>query len=231
MAASTCYNVVVFGEPGVGKTCFIDQFCYGRSFVAYDPDNSGLSHKIVVGGRVSNLALIDLSTAFLKPDQGMHPTEWAEKMLAEADGVVLLYDVTDLASLGYITEEAYSYLWACRKSSTADAERDERESFGCVLVGNKQDLVATGERISADSQTLACEWAQTQGFKSIGIDSLSKAGPQSALELLVKDIQKLERLGLLQARAEELQEGKVSYEANKGSIRNTLRIVLQPSRS
>ncbi|KAF2629313.1 P-loop containing nucleoside triphosphate hydrolase protein, partial [Macroventuria anomochaeta] len=189
--------IVVFGEPSVGKTCFIDQFCYGRSFVIYDPDNSVLSHKIVVDGEASDLTLMDLSTSFLKPEHAMQYTEWAEKMLAEADGIVLLYDVTSLASFEYVIDQAYKFLWGCRRLKSESDEEDgggERGSFGCVLVGNKLDLVDAGKESKAVGRTLAEEWAQSQGIRSIEMVSLEREGPESALKLLVENIKKVERL-------------------------------------
>ena len=206
MSASASYNVVVFGEPGVGKTCFVDQFCYGRSFVLYDPGNDDRQHPILVDGRTTILTLMDLSTSFLKPEQSMHSTDWAETILAVADGVVLLYDVTSLQSFEYITNQAYRYLWGCRRVNSGrreGAEGDERDSFGCVLVGNKADLTTENQASRAVPRNLAEDWALTQGIRSIEVDSLARAGPESALELLVKNIWKLERLGLMSVKVVE----------------------------
>ncbi|KAL1603236.1 hypothetical protein SLS59_004332 [Nothophoma quercina] len=198
MASSTgVCNIVVFGEPSVGKTCFVDQFCYGKSFVVYDPDNSMSSQKMIIGDQPYHLTLMDLSTSFLKPEQESEYNGWAVKMLAEAEGVVLLYDVTSLESFDYITNQAYKFLRSCRRSECKDEEGTTGEkptSFGCVLAGNKLDLVESGVRVGAVDQSLAEEWAQTQGMRSIGIDSLGKEGPESALKLLVNNTHMIERL-------------------------------------
>lgn len=233
MSAPVSYKIVVFGEPGVGKTCFIDQFCYGKSFVAYDPNNSNLSHKIDVDGRVAHLSLMDLSTSFLKPEQSMHHTDWAKKMLAEADGVVLLYDVTSLESYESLIDQARKFLWHCRELIWVQgdlADRDERKGFGCVLVGNKHDLVASDRARRAVSRDEADEWASSQGFRSVEMDSLAGAGPSSALQLLMKNIWKLEKLGLMELKAEEKEdEGQTSQGWRSGSIRSTLRKITQSS--
>ena len=174
------YNIVIFGEPNVGKTCFIDQFCYGKSFVIYDPDVSALSHKIVVNGRTSDLILIDLSTSFLKPEPGSEHIEWAINLLADADGIVLLYDVTSLESFEYVTNQAYKYLWSCRRSkceSEEEVKGKKRIDFGCVLAGNKLDIVGANTQRRKVSHSLAAEWAQTQGIRSIEVDSLAREGP------------------------------------------------------
>lgn len=227
------YNVVVFGEPNVGKTCFIDQFCYGRPFVIYDPDKAVFSHKIIVDNEVSDLTLIDLSTSFLKPEHGMQHTEWAEKMLAEAEGIVLLYDVASLESFNYVNDQAYNFLWQCRRlkcKSDEEPDDEKREIFGCVLVGNKLDLITAGKESREVSQSQAEEWAQTQGFKNVEVDSLGRRGPEEALKLLVRNIKRVENLETLEwsdKKEQDEWQGKVK----KSSIRSAFKEVFRASRN
>ncbi|KAF3044565.1 hypothetical protein E8E11_006385 [Didymella keratinophila] len=110
MTSFTCYNIVVFGEPGVGKTCFVDQYCFGESFIAYTPDDSIETHEIAVDRRCVKITLMDLITSFLKPETAAQYPEWAEKMLREADGVVLFYDITSMENFEYIAGQAYRFL-------------------------------------------------------------------------------------------------------------------------
>lgn len=229
MSTSAPYNVVVFGEPSVGKTCFIDQFSYGRSFVAYDLDNSALPHEIIVDGRASELTFMDLSTSFLKPEQSLHPTDWAEKILAEADAVVLLYDITNSSSFEYVIKQAYGFLWDCRRKAGVYAGENQYRSFGCVLVGNKYDLVSSGQKDRAVSQNLADEWAQTQGITSIAVDSLAEVGPKSALKLLVKNVRKLERLGFITPRDGANHDEEAALLEAQSPVRSTLRNMFRPS--
>lgn len=233
MSSPCTYSILVFGEPGVGKTCFVDQFCYGRSFVIYDPDTSAFTHKLVVNDEVSSLTLMDLSTSFLKPEHGTQPIEWAKQMFTEADGVVLLYDVTSLESFEFITDQAYKFLWDCRKLKCAgdnEADEEEREGFGCVLVGNKLDLVTTGKRTRKFSQSLAEEWARTQGISSIEVDSLERRGPEDALKLLVTDVKKVERLKNSGMKGAEAVRGIIRGR-EKSSIRNAFKKVFSTSKS
>lgn len=254
MASSACYNIIVFGEPGVGKTCFVDQFCYGEPFVTYIPGDSISIQEIVVGERRVKMTLMDLSTSFLKPEIATQHPEWAEKMLREADGVVLLYDVTNAESFEYITGQAYNFLWRCRRlglKTHDDAARDARQSFGCVLAGNKMDLVAARPDKRAISQSLAEDWACTQGFKNIELDSLSKSaselahsllarsfastkydslvgnGPEQALTLLVKNIWKLEQMGLLETKETMQLAAPMEGKGKGNSIRNAIRDALK----
>ncbi|KAF9691787.1 hypothetical protein EKO04_010321 [Ascochyta lentis] len=232
-SSANIYNVVIFGDPGVGKTCFIDQFCYGRSFVIYDPDKSDLSHKILVDGQVSLLTLMDLSTSFLKPKQGVRHIQWAEDIFAKAQGIVLLYDVTSLESFQYITDQAFKFLWSCRRLKfEVDEEADEggREDFGCVLAGNKLDLTTVGSGSREVSQSLAEDWAQTQRIRSIELDSLERGGPGDALKLLVRNIRKMERLERLNSNRDDEQE-RDAQEKKKRSIRNTFRDVFKSPRT
>jgi GTPase SAR1 family protein len=233
MASFICYNIVVFGEPGVGKTCFIDQFCFDESFVAYIPDDSIGMHEIAVDGRCVKMTLMDLSTSFLKPENAAQHPEWAERMLREADGVVLLYDVTSTESFEYITRQACNFLWSCRrlgKETVDGATRDGRQSFGCVLAGNKLDLAIAKPDTRAVGQSLAGEWAHTQGFRSIELDSLARSGPEQALKLLVKNIWKLEQLGLMDSK-ENVQQARTGAKRTGSSIRNTIRGALRTTAS
>jgi Ras-related protein Rab-39B len=227
MPSSTgTFNIVVFGEPSVGKTCFIDQFCYGKSFVTYDPGNSVLSNRLIIEGQAFSLTLMDLSTSFMKPEQAMHSTEWAEKMLAEAEGVVLLYNITSSESFQYVTDQAYKLLWRSRKNDEENGE--VRMNFGCVLVGNKLDLVIAGNESRAVSKSLADEWAQTQGMRSIEVDSLRREGPERALKLLVQNIKMIERL---EGRAEKRFEEETLWKETKSLIRSSLKVAPRLSRS
>lgn len=227
-----CYNVVVFGEPGVGKTCFVDQFCHGKSFVSYLPDASIITHEIIVDGLTSHLMLMDLSTSFLKPEIAGQPPGWAEKMLREADGVVLLYDVTSAEGFEYIINQAYNFLWECRRlkeEADGGAGRSERKSFGCVLAGNKLDLVIAKLRERAVDPNLAEEWAHTQGFRNIELDSLTSNGPKQALMLLVRNLRKLDRLSLARAKEEEQAARSMKGKDKTHSIRNAIKGALRSS--
>lgn len=215
------YDIVVFGEPNVGKTCFIDQFCFGMSYVVYDPDDGISSRQIVVDEQAVSLTLMDLSTSFLKPEHGMSPIAWAEQMLANAQGMVLLYDITSLDSFQYVTDQAYKFLWDCRrvKCEHEEADEEDRKIFGCVLVGGKVDLASESRQVD---QILAEEWAQSQGIKSIEVDSLDQSDTEDAMKLLVRNIRKIERLTGIQASGMEMQGGGAKGKG-KSSIRSTLR--------
>lgn len=230
MTSSIYYNIVVFGEPGVGKTCFIDQFCFGESFVAYIPDDGVGMHDIAIDGRCVKMTLMDLSTSFLKPENAAQNPEWAEKMLREADAVVLLYDVTSMDGFEYITRQAYDFLWSCRrpgKETNEGAAKDMPQSFGCVLAGNKLDLVIATPDARAVDRSLAEEWAYTQGFRNIELDSLARSGPEQALKLLVKNTWKLEQMDLIESKENVQQAGRTGAKGEGNSVRNTIRDVLR----
>jgi GTPase SAR1 family protein len=234
MASSACYNFIVFGEPGVGKTCFVDQYSFSKSFVAYNPDDSVGMHEISIDGRSVKMTLMDLSTSFLEPENAAEYPEWAEKMLKEADGIVLLYNVTNLESFEYITRQAYDFLWRCRrlgKKTVDGVPEDERQSFGCVLAGNKLDLVNAKSDARTVDQFLAEDWAYTQGFRSIELNSLARSGPEQALKLLVKNVWKLEQLGLMKLKENVQQAGSTGAKGTGSSIRLTVRDALRTTAS
>jgi small GTP-binding protein len=221
-------NIVVFGEPGVGKTCFTDQFLHDSSFVSYNPVDPGLtSRQLTVDGESSNLSLMDLSTAFLKPENEAQSQEWAKKILEGADGIVLLYDVASMESFDYVTDQAYKFLWGCRK--LADEDDETRQGFGSVLVGNKLDLVSSGQNSREVNQNLAEEWAQSQGMRCIEVDCLNREGPEESLKLVVKNIKKVERIERLESKVEKKQPVKElrADEKKSGTVGNTIKKVFR----
>ena len=152
----------------------------------------------------------------------------------EADAVVLLYDITSLESFEYITRQAYDFLWSCRrlvKGTVGGVPGDERQSFGCVLAGNKLDLVNAKPDLRAVDQFLAEEWAYTQGFRSIELNSLARSGPEQALKLLVKNVWKLEQLGLMRLKENVEQAGSTGAKGTGSSIRVTIRNALRTAAS
>ena len=72
-----------------------------------------------------------------------------------------------------------------------------------MLVGNKADLTTEDQASRAVPLNYANDWALTQGIRSIEVDSLARDGPENALRLLVKNIWKLERLGMMDVKVVE----------------------------
>lgn len=186
-------------------------------------------HEIVVDGRSSQVRLMDLSTSFLKPENEAHYPEWAGRMLREANGVVLLYDVTSTESFEYITRQAYNFLWGCRRlgKDMDGVNTHERRSFGCVLAGNKLDLVTAKQAARAVSQSVAEEWAYTQGFRNLEFDSLASCGPERVLKLLLKSLRNLEQMGLMDGKTEAQQTGRTETKEKGSSLLNTIKDALK----
>lgn len=228
MSPDPTYNIIVLGSPSVGKTCFIDQALFSKSFALYSPSAPLPSYTVTIENCVYNLLLMDLSTAFLSLENALHDKTWATSMLANAHGVVLLYDITNLDSFTCVTEQAYAFLWACRRVMCEDDE--EQEGFGCVLVGNKADLVSLNSERREVSRSLAEEWAGTQGLRSVEVDSLGRRGPDEALELLVRSIRKVEGMAKSHASGGKKQ-GNAVEGMKKKSMRRKLRDVFTSSRT
>jgi GTPase SAR1 family protein len=194
-------NIVVFGESGVGKTCFADMFTFGNHFVRYDPfQEERYRRDFNVNGRPVSLSLDDLSSTPQREENSyISAAMHYRKILQEADGIVLLYDITNEESFEYITNQAYTYIYLCRKflnetlgegglrGESGNHQREEMtKEFGCVLVGNKKDLMGSGKGKRAIAGSMAKEWAHSQGFEHFEVSSNDRSEVEEAMRTLVK---------------------------------------------
>lgn len=193
-------QIVILGESGVGKTCVTDRFLVDQHFVRYDPWNSqpfasevSTQRTLDVDGQLWCLTVADLSTAPLRAQEPTFRTDIFDQILAHADGVILLYDITRKESYDYITNKGYFYVWDTRKTRRFEDAEDyltRKQRFGCVLVGNKLDLADKHREVPKE---LAEEWADMQGLKSYEIDSYKRESIEEVMEVLVKSIKRAEK--------------------------------------
>lgn len=133
---------------------------------------------------------MDISSTVLRdPDPNLN-TEIFKRSLAEADAIVLLYDITSKQSFDRVTDEAYIYTWLCRPStvSRGDNPPKGKKRFGCIVVGNKLDIVKRNPEKRAVSQDMAEQWASSQGFRHIEVTSKERHEVDTAMEGLVRSI-------------------------------------------
>ena len=125
--------------------------------------------------------------------------------LASADGIVLLYDVTQPSTFDGIIAEPYLHAWHCRnivftKDRNTDRLVGANKRFGCVLVGNKRDLVdddgfGIGEEGKRQvPRETAEQWAASQGFQHFNISSNERSQVEDVVRALVDSIQRARRM-------------------------------------
>ncbi|CAO2651435.1 Nn.00g040050.m01.CDS01 [Neocucurbitaria sp. VM-36] len=234
--ASTA-RIVVFGESGVGKTCFTDMFLEGKTFIQYSavlPDMRGRS--LSISNEDWSLWFMDLSSTVLRDPDPTFRSHFFETTLARSDGVVLLYDITSKVSFEKLIDEAYFHMWTCRRTNNPYIEKDptSKQRFGCILVGNKADIVRADPGKREVKREMAEQWAQSQGFSHIEVTSNERAEVEEAVEALIKSIKLAQRRD-----ADEIEEHKratkegeeemkgAGWQQHKGSIGDRLKLAFR----
>lgn len=167
---------------------------------------------------------MDLNSSVLRDSDPNLSTDFFESCLARADGIVLLYDITSRQSFDDVTDEAYMYAWLCRCAEGAKGEKylTGRQRFGCVLVGNKADLVKAEPERRQVSKEMAEQWAESQGFRHFEVTSQSTNEVEDTVAAVIKSVKKSRRQD-----AEDIEEGKrmdaAAQKEQKKQDKSTLR--------
>ncbi|CAN9220372.1 unnamed protein product [Alternaria alternata] len=183
-------KIIIFGEELVGKTCFIDMvrnsfvnILYKHRFFNVKITNSNCS-----SSKASTLSVMVPST----PNHFQEPSP-------SADGVVLLYDVTSLFSFDHLIQHTYLQIWQCRntvfiKDGAEGRMQGLKKRFGCVVVGNKKDIIDRDEGKRQVKKEMADQWASSQGFRHIEISSNERKEVEDAVQALVDSVQRARRM-------------------------------------
>lgn len=145
---------------------------------------------LTYSGETRTLWFSDISSTTIRdPDPNLYEGVF-KYMLNMADGIVLLYDVTNRESFERVTMDAYRYLWMCRSSASSGgfAYPAGKQRFGCILVGNKADLLKEDPGKRQVSKATAEQWAQSQGFRHYEVTTNDRKLLEDAVEGLVKSI-------------------------------------------
>lgn len=129
----------------------------------------------------------------------------------DTDGIVFLYDVTDGTSFENLTERGYEYVQRCR---------GEGRRFGCVLVGNKVDLLDEGRKREVTKEVVE-DWAVKQGVECCEISCFDAEGVEEVVRMMVRSINK-ERQDARGKRDQERQK--------KRSLGDTLKSVFKQAK-
>ncbi|KAJ4363428.1 hypothetical protein N0V83_009721 [Neocucurbitaria cava] len=168
------------------------------------------------------LSFTDLSSTVLRDTDLTMRSSFFDTTLASADGIFLLYDITSLQSFESLTDSAYFYLWDCRSPSSGGGDSSsghalknpDRRRFGCVVVGNKADVVRAEPEKREVSAEMAEQWASSQGFGHVEVDSNERGEVEGAVETLVESIKIAWKRD-----AEEVEERKRMGERREGGAK------------
>jgi len=138
-------KLVMLGAPGVGKSALTVRFLTKRYIGEYDhqPDTR-YKHEMMVDGDPVIFELCDTSTKSTTDLPGCELVSWA-------DGLVLVYSITDRASFTYI-KQVLNHIQEMRNS-----QGKERE-IPMVILGNKGDMVHLRQVSSEEGDILAKDY-------------------------------------------------------------------------
>jgi hypothetical protein len=200
-----------------------------------EPDES--THEFLIDGQHVLADFMDISsTTIREAEPGFNPYIF-QQMLCRADGVSLLYDVTDLESFERVTNEAYAYVWMCKRSIKGKNGAEAVENCEFILVGNKADIVRKEPKKRAVDKKMAEEWAWSKGFRHAEVSSNERSEVSGVAERLVWSILRTQgRMeGVTEEKVEkqkrEMEFGKGKMDQGRSSLRTKVMRALGKSKS
>ena len=166
---SKTFKILTIGESGVGKTCILRRFVENK-FLKNHLATIGIDFKtktLIINKQEIKLKIWD--TAGQERFRNI-----TTQYYKGADGIVLIYDVTDDASYEKIRDWMEQIL-----------ANTKREDIGLVLLGNKCDMeprAVTEEQGNKLAEELKISYFETSALNGNGINE--------AFESLTKDIMK-----------------------------------------
>lgn len=240
---SSSYSWIVQFSTLVDTLCsttYRPQFLEGKPFIYYSAIQPDMrSRKLSISNEPWSLVLMDLSSTVIRdPDPAFQP-QFFDTTLTRADGIVLLYDITSQESFEKVTDEAYLYAWMCRHSETSAGENyvTGRQRFGCVLVGNKADIVRADPEKRQVRSEMAEQWAQSQGFRHFEVTSNERTEVEETVEALVRHVKRVRKRDAHEIeeqrktdRKAEKELKKVGKGRSKGSLGDKLKLAFRTAK-
>lgn len=153
---SSCYSVLVLGQPGVGRTALLQQFMTSQFMAAETTRDSECDKtvSVLLNGLETTLSFVDLPL----------PVQKDCLLYSDIEAYLVVFSLTDRQSFRY----ACDVLRLLRHHSRSDA--------AVMLVGNKSDLVR-GRRVSDDEarwmcRALCCKYVQVSAALNHHVDDL-----------------------------------------------------------
>ena len=184
---SVTFKILTIGESGVGKTCILRRFVENK-FLKNHLATIGIDFKtknLIINNKEIKLKIWD--TAGQERFRNI-----TTQYYKGADGIVLVYDVTDDGSFEKIRD------WMAQIQANA-----EKDDLGLVLLGNKCDVeprVVTEEQGNKMAEELHISYFETSALTGQGI--------KEAFEQLARKKKKKKGVG------EENKDGRVELNNN-----------------
>ena len=177
------YKILILGNSSVGKTSFLIRFCDDK-FLEDSLTTIGVDYKNKFVKRYNkNIKLIIMDTAGQERFRAI-----GKNMIRDADGIILMYDVTNERSFNEMKE------WINNIKENTDIEK-----IGIIMVGNKIDL-KDSIKIHNDSKT------NFENKYSIKIYEASAKDNINVNETFIYLVDKMQQLGLGQIEKSSLEE-------------------------
>lgn len=187
------FNIVLVGEPGVGKTCFFTQFAKSRFNMVYEP-TIGIDFSIkyiIIEESMVKLTVWDLSGLPQFRSLG-------QSYLRGARGVLLCYDVTNSISF----ENLDTHIKLIKDHSFYEPR--------IMLVGNKSDL----EESRTVTKQEGLDFANKNNFLFMETSALDTTNIELAFLILAKKVYDQEK-GSEKEKPFQNSSSKVEKEAKK----------------
>ncbi len=177
------YKIVILGNTSVGKTSFLIRFCDDK-FLEDSLTTIGVDYKNkFVKRNNKNIKLIIMDTAGQERFRSI-----GKNMIRDADGIILMYDVTNEGSFNEMKE------WINNIKENTDIEK-----IGIIMVGNKIDL-KDSIKINKQSKT------NFENKYSIKIYEASAKDNINVNETFIYLVDKMQQLGLGEIENSSLEE-------------------------
>ena len=185
------FKILILGESTVGKTTFTQRFCEKQ----FNPNNLSTA-----GIETYNKKLIrDNKSIFLKIFDTAGQNRYrniVKNQFGGADGILLLYDISNKESFDMISKWIESLL------KIVDKE------IGLIIVGNKSDLKEK-RQVTED---MRIDLEEEQGMKVMEASAFENYNVTAAFELLVDDMLKINSGQKTQEDKENFRKKKDDYD-------------------
>ncbi|RNF03381.1 ras-related GTP-binding protein [Trypanosoma conorhini] len=192
-------KIISIGSLGVGKSCVIKRYCEGRFVAKYIP-TIGIDYGVK---RVGVRAPAHMSPA--PPNFFVRVNFWdmsgSEEFLEirnefyyAAEGVLIVYDVTDAASFAALdawVAEMQTYMNAARSGGGGGETVSARPAAKppvVVVCANKVDDEVDGGRKRAVSEADGRRWAEGHGYKYFEVSACTGLHVAEMFETLFNDV-------------------------------------------